>query len=109
MGQLITQVAGRAGRSDTKSEVALQTQHPEHPLLQILIHHGYDHFAEVLLPEREQCALPPYTYLALFTAEAKHPELPKTHLDLIRAQLIPLLSKTTCTLYGPLPASPARK
>ena len=37
MGQMIQQVAGRAGRSDRPGEVILQTLHPEHPALGLLL------------------------------------------------------------------------
>ncbi|WP_256740675.1 hypothetical protein, partial [Cronobacter sakazakii] len=47
--QLYTQVAGRAGRAGKQGEVVLQTHHPEHPLLQTLLHQGYDAFADQAL------------------------------------------------------------
>jgi len=45
MAQLIVQVAGRAGRHERPGEVLIQTCHPEHPLLQLLITQGYPAFA----------------------------------------------------------------
>jgi primosomal protein N' len=39
--------------------VVLQTHHPEHPLLQTLLHKGYDTFAEQALAERQTLQLPP--------------------------------------------------
>src|SRR5699024_8169201 len=41
MAQLVTQVAGRAGRGQIPGEVWLQTHHPEHPQLIQLLHAGY--------------------------------------------------------------------
>ena len=51
-------VAGRAGRAGKQGEVVLQTHHPEHPLLQTLLHKGYDAFAEQALAERQTMQLP---------------------------------------------------
>ncbi len=52
-------MAGRAGRAGKQGEVVLQTHHPEHPLLQTLLHKGYDAFAEQALAERQTMQLPP--------------------------------------------------
>lgn len=70
MGQLITQVAGRAGRSGQAATVLLQTHVPEHPLLQCLLRDGYEALAQTLLEERRITGLPPYGHLALLRAEA---------------------------------------
>lgn len=70
MGQLLVQVAGRAGREEKLGSVLMQTRNPEHPLLQMLIHQGYSPFAQALLKEREQAALPPFSYFAVIRAEA---------------------------------------
>ena len=65
LAQLLIQVAGRAGRAERPGEVVLQTHHPEHPLLQTLIHGGYDAFAEAELAQREAAGFPPFAHLAL--------------------------------------------
>jgi primosomal protein N' (replication factor Y) len=70
LAQLITQLAGRAGRAEKPGEMWLQTHDPAHPLLQDLINNGYGHFARYALLERQQANLPPYTYQALFKAQA---------------------------------------
>ena len=71
MGQLVTQVAGRVGRGGEPGEVILQTHHPEHPLLKLLVERGYPAFAEALMAERRQFLLPPFANLALLRVEAK--------------------------------------
>ncbi len=71
--QTIIQVAGRAGRSTIKGQVLIQTYAPDNPLLQDLIRHGYDKFAQDLLKERQQLALPPYSHAVLI--QAKHKDL----------------------------------
>lgn len=70
MGQLILQVAGRSGRAEKPGKVLIQTHHPNHPLLQILLRDNYHQFAHTLLKERELAQLPPYQFFALFRAEA---------------------------------------
>lgn len=70
MGQTLIQVAGRAGRAEKSGQVLVQTRHPQHPLLQTLITQGYQHYAKMLMEERELAVLPPYSYFAVFRAEA---------------------------------------
>src|SRR5690606_1936615 len=52
MGQLLTQVAGRAGRAEKAGRVLIQTHYPDHPLIQGLVRDGYHDFACRLLDER---------------------------------------------------------
>ena len=71
LAQTITQVAGRAGREARAGEVIIQTEFPEHPLLNRLITEGYESFAASALAERREAAWPPYSRLALLRAEAR--------------------------------------
>ncbi len=73
MGQLVTQVAGRAGRDGRAGEVWLQTHEPEHPLLRTLVKDGYGALCRALLSEREGAGLPPFSHLVLLRAEARAP------------------------------------
>lgn len=102
MGQLVLQVSGRAGRMEKPGEVFIQTHHPDHPLLHQLINSSYQSFAESLLTEREAALLPPYSFFALFRAEAHAIELAQTFLHDIKN-----LGKNISTaiqLLGPIPA-----
>jgi primosomal protein N' (replication factor Y) len=69
MGQLVTQVAGRAGRVGQQAEVILQTHEPKHPELLRLLEGGYSGLADRLLKHRKTLGLPPFTHLALLRAE----------------------------------------
>ncbi len=71
LAQTITQVAGRAGRGRLAGEVLIQTQFPEHPLLNRLLTEGYEGFAISALEERREAGWPPYSRLAMLRAEAK--------------------------------------
>ena len=70
MAQLITQVAGRAGRGSRRGQVLIQTWHPEHPFFEAISRLSYDDFACGLLHERKLVGMPPVTYLALLRAES---------------------------------------
>ena len=74
MGQLLIQVAGRAGRAERPGRVVIQSHHCEHPLMQLLVTQGYQAFARALLAERQLGSMPPYRYLVLLRAESKRPE-----------------------------------
>jgi primosomal protein N' (replication factor Y) len=71
LAQTITQVAGRAGRERLAGEVMIQTEFPEHPLLNRLLTEGYEGFAASALEERREAGWPPYSRLAMLRAEAR--------------------------------------
>ncbi len=71
---LLMQAAGRAGRSAeqaARSEMWIQTWHPQHALYAALQRHDFAAFAASQLAERRAAGLPPFTHLALLRAEAK--------------------------------------
>jgi primosomal protein N' (replication factor Y) len=108
MAQLVTQVAGRAGRAEKPGRVIIQTRHPDHPLLQTLIHRGYDSFAREALRERQSAVLPPFSHQALIRAEAPDEGLPKQFLeqayDLAQGR-----AGRGVELWGPVPAPMERR
>jgi primosomal protein N' (replication factor Y) len=67
--QLLTQVAGRAGRADKPGLVIVQTYHPEHRALQAAAKHDYAAFYAHEIAERQRLMWPPFVHLArlLFT------------------------------------------
>jgi primosomal protein N' (replication factor Y) len=62
--QLLTQVAGRAGRGEVPGKVVLQTHFPEHYAVQFAAHHDYHGFAEKELRFRGWMHYPPFDALA---------------------------------------------
>ena len=58
--QLITQVAGRTGRSEKGGRVLVQTSNPEHVALQAAVRHDYCAFASNEMPTRKKLGYPPY-------------------------------------------------
>lgn len=107
MGQLLLQVAGRAGRHEKKGTVMIQTRHPHHLLLQQLIKEDYQSFASALLQERAQTYLPPYTFFALIRAEAHDENHAKIFLQQVKNYL-DSKSKNIETV-GPFRAPMARR
>lgn len=99
MGQLLLQVAGRAGRAENKGVVMIQTRCPDHLYIQTLIHEGYSAFAELLMREREQFILPPYSYYAVFRAESYSEKMAAAFLENIRG----LDVSNTISMLGPIP------
>ena len=65
MGQLMVQVAGRAGRDQLPGEVILQTHYPQHESLLTLLTSGYEAFAGDIREDRQAACLPPFSYQAL--------------------------------------------
>jgi primosomal protein N' (replication factor Y) len=101
MGQLVTQVAGRAGRVGQPSEVILQTHEPRHPELLCLLEGGYAALAERLLKHRKVLGLPPFSHLALLRAEAPALAGAMRFLTEAREALAPGAS---VQVLGPVPA-----
>lgn len=104
-GQLLTQVAGRAGRAHYPGQVLIQTHFPQHPSLNLLLQQGYAYFAQTLLAMRKEAMLPPYHFLALIRAQDKHPEKVLSFLHLLKEAL----QKEAVEVLGPAPAPLARK
>ncbi len=61
--QVLTQVAGRAGRSPLGGKVVLQTFQPEHYVIQAAAGHSYDEFYRQELHYRKMLGYPPFTRL----------------------------------------------
>ena len=108
MGQLILQVAGRAGREEKKGEVLIQTHHPEYPLFKPLLKHDYSAFAKALIEERQQTELPPFSHLALLRAEAVDQQSPMIFLEQARL-LLEQHIQGEVILMGPFPALMERR
>jgi primosomal protein N' (replication factor Y) len=100
LAQLVTQVAGRAGRSGEPGQVLLQTHFPEHPLLQDLVNNGYQDFARFALSERDDADLPPITNMAIVRAQGHSI---KQVVDFL-TDLVPVTGVSGIQLLGPIPA-----
>jgi len=70
--QLLTQVAGRAGRGHLLGEVIVQTFTPQNPSIQYARHHDFEGFAAQELQARQSLNFPPYVHVTLITARSEH-------------------------------------
>ncbi|NCF82847.1 MAG: primosomal protein N', partial [Proteobacteria bacterium] len=98
----------RAGRGQHPGRVLIQTHHPDHPLLRVLVREGYRHFGEAALTERQQAALPPFSCLALLRAEAPQRDRAMQFLAEARACAVRLGDRSVQAL-GPVPAPMERR
>jgi primosomal protein N' (replication factor Y) len=70
--QLLTQVAGRAGRGETSGEVFVQTYTPFSPSIQFARHHDFAGYFQQELEFRERCDFPPFKHAILITVRSEH-------------------------------------
>ncbi|MEE4175069.1 MAG: primosomal protein N' [Xanthomonadales bacterium] len=105
MAQLLVQVAGRAGREQHPGTVLLQTHHPEHDGLRLLLREGYERYAEALLAERELADLPPFSHQATLRAEAADRDALQRFLREARAAW----PGREGAVFGPFPAMMERR
>ncbi len=68
---LISQVGGRAGRRDEQGKVIIQTNNPEHPVFQFIIHHDYDGFYQSEMELRSKFKYPPLSKVIILTLRHK--------------------------------------
>lgn len=71
--QILTQVAGRAGRGDQPGQVILQTYTPDHPVVEAVQRQDYPAFATEELAARRDLAYPPYGRLVLLRLSSPDP------------------------------------
>ena len=70
--QLLTQVAGRAGRGETPGQVFVQTYTPFSPSIQFARHHDFTGYFQQELEFRERCDFPPFKHAMLITVRSEH-------------------------------------
>jgi len=70
--QLLTQVAGRAGRGEVEGEVFVQSYTPFSPSIQFARHHDFDGFWQQEIEFREKFEWPPFSHMVLITIRSPH-------------------------------------
>ena len=101
--QLLTQVAGRAGRGDVEGEVFVQSFTPFHPAIQFARHHDFEGFWQQEIEFREKWDYPPFTHMVLITLRSPHQTRAGFSAETLERRLRELLPPGT-TLTGPAPA-----
>lgn len=109
--QLVSQVAGRAGRSDREGLVIIQTMKPHNAAIRLAATHDYVAFATRELQTRRASRLPPYARMARIvcrdadlTKARKHSE---ALAELLRSLAGPASTNGTI-VRGPLPCAVSR-
>jgi len=101
--QLLTQVAGRAGRGETPGEVFVQTYTPFSPSIQFARHHDFAGYFQQELEFRERCDFPPFKHAILITIRSGHEERAKFSAETLMRRLKESLSPEFI-LGDPMPA-----
>jgi primosomal protein N' (replication factor Y) len=106
--QLITQVAGRAGRGDRPGKVLIQTYHPYHYALRHACAQDFEGFYNEEMQYRRNHSYPPF--VALATLLVHGPDLGRVRADSLelRKQLDAANEGRKCRILGPAPAPLAR-
>ena len=85
--QLLTQVAGRAGRGETPGEVFVQTYTPFSPSIQFARHHDFAGYFQQELEFRERCGFPPFKHAILITSRSPHEGRAKLSAETLKRRL----------------------
>ena len=102
--QMLTQVAGRAGREERPGSVFVQTRRPDHPVLQAVVKGDYPAFAREELAARRRAGYPPFRRLALIHVSARDADRAQDRaLRLARAASGPA-RRLGVEILGPAPA-----
>ncbi len=101
--QLLTQVAGRAGRGDVEGEVFVQSFTPFSPSIQHARHHDFEGFWEQEIEFRRQWDYPPFTHLVLIVIRSAHQQRAEFSAQTLHRRLKDALPPGA-TLSEPAPA-----
>ena len=106
--QLLTQVAGRAGRGDLPGKVLIQTYYPEHYALKHAQTQSYDDFYKEEINFRKNLSYPPF--VALASISIKHPNYNYAfdNAQILKNCLTNANKENMCRILGPAPAPLAR-
>lgn len=110
--QLLTQVAGRAGRREEQGRVLIQTYNPNHPALQSAQRHDYRAFYEWEIEQRKELGYPPFSRLVNIVAQHVNPDLPQKALHKLKEVIEQSCEyrrlEETFRVLGPAPTPLAR-
>ncbi len=102
--QIITQVAGRAGRGQKQGKVVIQTYTPEHYSLEYAVNYDYEGFYEKEFTVRALMKYPPFGKILLINGISKKEDLLKNFMHKISNVIKPLVEKEVdVDILGPIP------
>ena len=102
--QLLTQVAGRAGRGDRPGRVLVQTYDPRHYSLRRARHHDYAGFLDDELALRRERGYPPFVYLALVRVTAPDAGAARAEAEHAARVVLGTDQRRALGVLGPSPA-----
>lgn len=105
--QLLTQVAGRAGRGELDGEVIIQTYTPQAAAIQFARRHDTDGFAETEMELRRQMNFPPFCHMAVITTRSEQEEVAALAMETLHKRLMNALPPQV-QISDPLPAPLAK-
>ncbi len=105
--QLMRQVAGRAGRSDTPGEALLQTYQPEHSVIRAILAGDEESFWAAEAEERKAAGVPPYGRMAGIILSSPNVQ-DVFDLGSEMARMDAPLRRIGAQVFGPAPAPIAR-
>ncbi len=106
--QLLTQVAGRAGRGELAGRVLIQTFYPEHYALKHARTQNYDNFYQEEIRFRQNLHYPPFVALASIMIKHVNYEFALDNAGILRECLQTANAEKNCIVLGPAPAPLAR-
>lgn len=103
--QLLTQVAGRAGRSHRGGQVIVQTYNPDHYAIQAAARHDYVGFYQQELVYRRQLGYPPFNRLVALRFSHKDPNHARVEAERLNRWLVAEIRRLNLSadLIGPAP------
>ena len=100
--QVLTQVAGRAGRSERGGKVILQTFNPDHQVIQSAARHDVNGFYQYELEQRKRLGYPPFTRLVRL--EVRNQDQASAEEEARRvAEKLSMISHQSSAVIGPVP------
>ncbi len=107
--QLITQVAGRAGRGDSPGRVVVQTLLPDDPAIRFAIKQDFEGFANSELPHRREVGLPPITRMARIVVRDQDIDKANATAEQLAVKLSEVIGgDASVRLRGPMPCAISR-
>lgn len=103
---LLTQVAGRAGRGEDGGEVIIQTYAPSHYAILTAAKHDYEKFYEEEIKSRKELLFPPFVHLVKITVRARNEDLTRRSAEELAMAIKG--QEPSAKVAGPAPAPISR-
>ena len=103
--QLITQVAGRAGRGEVEGKVIIQSYTPFHPAIQSAAEESLEEFAQLEMQGRKAYNYPPFSQMFIINFTSEDEQLLQQFCQQFYTQLIKHIDSTKVKINPPMPNS----